>query len=273
MLGQYGLASRIPVCLISLTDAAERRDRLVARGVPRHWVEHYYEATDLRNVPDSAAQGYVEEKVILSRYGRRLRSPEIGCAASHMSAYQWIAASKFDLMLILEDDIVPSSDAHLEHLHSICDVLYPLARAGMSFICHLGTRDRYFQIGSYRRIKYSGTTMPSTELVLHSNGKASVWSSHAYLVSRTAAKCIAGDGAIKYVADDFGSMNIDGVIGRVFLAKPKIYDWDKATLSSIQTGVQNSTSPKRSWKQQAIKFCYRLRSAALSFIPYHIKHN
>ncbi|MCH4544014.1 glycosyltransferase family 25 protein [Ochrobactrum sp. A-1] len=253
-----------------MSDAEHRRERLLKAGIPQEWISHYFKATDLRGDNGSVAQKYVDNLAINHLYGAPLRPAEIGCAMSHIGAYKWLASSEFDLMLVLEDDILPRSNSHIADLQSICTALALPAHQGHAFICHLGVENSYFRHGKVRGVKFpDGRRRP--DIVLHSDKGRDIWLAHAYLISKSAALRISNQGDIKCLADDFLSFLHRGAIENIFVAKPAIYDQDNEIMTSVQLGAPRSRSGRRNVRKMISKTFYRAQNLFTHFFPYNVR--
>lgn len=260
----------LPICIISLTEEVGRRERLRERGIPNQWISQYFTAFDLREATNATSQEYVDNQTIIKRYGRTLRPAEIGCAMSHFNAYKWLASSDYQLMLILEDDIIPRTPHHITELQSICSVIAPLAQHQIPFICHLGVQDSYFQSGASRKVTFLAEHVISHDLLLHSDKGRAVWLAHAYLISRAAAVRILKQGAITCVADDFSAFHKSGAIEKIFIAKPGVYEQDQNIKSTVQVNTTVSVNHARGLKNYIEKIYYRITSLVTKFIPFRI---
>lgn len=90
--------------------------------------------------------------------GEPLRAAVVGCATSHRRLAQWLAASEFPMLLVLEDDVVPCSNDPTGSVLDIAVRLLPAALRGESFVCHLGTRLEQLNQSLRRPLKSSAST-------------------------------------------------------------------------------------------------------------------
>lgn len=256
---------QLPVCIISLKEANSRRNLLHKRGFSEELLSNYFPATDLRFSGHTLVQCYVDRDTSTQRYGRELRPAEVGCALSHMNAYKWLVSSPHHLMLILEDDVIPLSDNHLEEVKLICQALTPLIKNNVSFVCHLGIQESYFQSGYSRPVKFSPEQGHIPGLVLHNDKGRSVWLAHAYLISSPAAAKIIQFGKVKYLADDFLAFQKCGAIQRILISKAAIYKQDHALESTVQLKYKNKTT-------QRIKILRKFNAIYSRFVSYVTKN-
>ena len=82
-----------PVALISLADMGVRREKLIQNGIPLDWVEGYFPAIDMRNVPLEEAQAHIEKDAFFDQYGFLLSPGQVGCALSHREAARYLLQS------------------------------------------------------------------------------------------------------------------------------------------------------------------------------------
>lgn len=112
-----GLSRQIPIFIISLSDSQERRkalgDTLTELGLSYEFVD----AIDARNGLPERFETQVDREAIRKNLGRDMSGPELGCALSHTLVYKEILERDLSCAMILEDDIVPTTD-FLELLRS-----------------------------------------------------------------------------------------------------------------------------------------------------------
>jgi len=106
-MGLVGCSMRFKVLVINLADAHARRERLgrhlEALGVePVCWVD----AVRGSEVSPAARAAVAADSRSVRRYGRVLTAGELGCALSHVKAYEQLLAGPEDYGLVLEDDAV-----------------------------------------------------------------------------------------------------------------------------------------------------------------------
>lgn len=94
----------LQILVISLEDATFRRRLMAAQldapGLPPY---AFLDAIDGRQL-DSKRKAAIYSEEAAARHGRPLTDPEIGCAASHLLAYQAMVERNVPAALILEDD-------------------------------------------------------------------------------------------------------------------------------------------------------------------------
>jgi glycosyl transferase family 25 len=96
----------LPVFILSLEDAAERRAPLVeafqARGVPFEM----WHAVDGRNGLAPKYEKMIDRGATQRNLGRQMGNAEYGCALSHHLIYRAILERDLDAAIILEDDAI-----------------------------------------------------------------------------------------------------------------------------------------------------------------------
>jgi glycosyl transferase, family 25 len=104
----------IPIVVISLADAAERRTAMRAQMHTLGLPFEFFDAIDGRTLAPERARLFAHAES--PREGRRLLAGEIGCSASHFSVVERIAAGSSEFVCVLEDDAVltPGLKAFLE---------------------------------------------------------------------------------------------------------------------------------------------------------------
>lgn len=230
----YNSECRIPVAVISLKDAAERRDVLIERGVPEAWIENYWIGTDMRSESYESLDKYACKKEIEDRNNRPLRSGEVGCAMSHFSVQRWLAGSEYSMALILEDDIIPITEGWMQDLEEVGKALLPHARAGGAFICHLGAPAYVWETTIKRSVRFSGA-QPRTKVLLHADPDRTIWRAHAYFVSRPAAlRSLALEPKIMTLADDWNERRRVKLIDEIFFTLPALIGQDEEIASQIR---------------------------------------
>jgi glycosyl transferase family 25 len=233
-----GHEASVAVAVISLPDCSERRAALCQRGLPPAWVEHYWPGADLRNQPADRVDAFLAAEPARRRYRRSWRSSEVGCALSHRSALLAFLATPARLLLVLEDDVIPSFAALPPALNQ---VVIPLLQARpQALLCHLGPRPEHLVPSDLRplRLLHPGASPP---LWVHQNRIRSLWRAHAYVISREAAKrCLAlePDG-LQLLADDWQARRMAGALGRLLVADPPLFSQDDDTPSTQQELIPN----------------------------------
>jgi glycosyl transferase family 25 len=226
----------IPVSLISLADKSDRRELLLERGIPKAWVSHFWSATDFRTATPSAVEKFADQAAALKQLGRHLTPAEVGCAVSHRRAAEWLATSDYDLMLILEDDVIPTSPSFLDVVLGVCLLLLNHAREDHSFICHLGPREEQAAQAISRTVhsRSSDRSRTNPTILLHADPIKTLWRAHAYLISKAAAKRAADRGtAISTVADDWSGKRRTGLIDEIFFCGTAVFSQDELIPSTV----------------------------------------
>lgn len=99
----------LPVYVISLPEAEERRTRISAHLQDLGLTYRFFEAVDGRHFNVQAHPDYNGRRRRLC-YGRDLTGGELGCALSHRAVCEDIRAKGVPLALVLEDDVVLNAD-------------------------------------------------------------------------------------------------------------------------------------------------------------------
>jgi len=236
-----GQSAPVAVALLSLVDCPERRATLVQRGLPPAWVERYWPGTDLRHEPSAHAATFLDVKASWKQYGRNWRTSEVGCALSHRSALRAFLATSARLLLVLEDDVIPTTPDLLPALHRIVAPL--LCVRPQALLCHLGPRPEHLDPTDLRplRLAHPG---PPPPLRLHQNRTKPLWRAHAYLISREAAeRCLSLEPrGLWLLADDWQQRRQAGALGLLLVAHPAIFQQDDVTPSTQQEPIPISLS-------------------------------
>jgi glycosyl transferase family 25 len=236
-----GHQAGVAVAVLSLDDCPERRAALLQRALPPAWVEHYWPAADLRHQPAEQASRFLSAEPNRLRYRRPWRSSEVGCALSHRSALLAFLATPARLLLVLEDDVIPTCTALLPALRQ---VVMPLLEARpQALFCHLGPRPEHLDPADLRalRLAQPGQLPP---LRLHQNRNRPLWRAHAYLISREAARrCLAlePDG-LQLLADDWQARRQAGALGRLLVAAPALFVQDDDAPSTQHEPIPSALS-------------------------------
>lgn len=224
----------LPVAVISLSDQGHRRRLLIERGLPAGWLEPYWSATDLRTADVDELARFVDVQAYPKFSGEFLRAAVVGCATSHRRLAQWLAATDFPLLLVLEDDVVLSVADPSSAVLAIASQLWPAALRGDSFVCHLGTRPEQLDQSLRRPLKTSASWGVDQRLWLHIDPRPTVWRAHAYLLSRGAAqRTVKRESRMLTVADDWIRRRDLGLIDRLYLTDPGIFRQDDYLTSTL----------------------------------------
>lgn len=232
----------IPIALLSLDDQKKRRENLKKREIPHEWVDNYFKCLDMRNADQCQLYKFIDEKKFESLYRRKILPAEAGCAMSHRMASDWLAASNFYLMIIIEDDVIPQFLDFEKRLTEIGSLFMRSAKKKKSFICHLGASEH--QIG-YKRKVYSlsesqvGTIM--SKIFLFINPDNTIWYAYAYMISKAyALNSIDIEKKHISLADDWVTRRSMGIIDSIFYCAPKIFIHDKTADSTIRIKKYNN---------------------------------
>jgi hypothetical protein len=224
----------LPVAVISLPDQVERRRLLIERGVPGVWVDPYWSATDLRAATSDQLAPFVDVQAYPQFSFEPLRAAVVGCATSHRLLAHWLAASGFPLLLVLEDDVLPSTADPSNAVLEMANHLWPAAVRGDSFVCHLGTRPEQLDQSLRRPLKHSAFTRNQRRLWWHIDPRPTIWRAHAYLLSRGAAlRTVMNEPRMLSVADDWIRRRNLGLIDRLYLVDPCIFRQDETLTSTL----------------------------------------
>ena len=259
-----GHQAAVAVAVISLDDCTERRSNLLQRGLPQPWVHHYWPADDLRNQSEQRAAAFLAAEPAHQRYRRPWSSSEVGCALSHRSAMRAFLATTARLLLVLEDDAIPTTAALLP---ALSQVVRPLLQARpQALLYHLGPRPEHLDYADLRplRLLQPGTLPP---LWLHQNFNKPLWRAHAYLISREAAKrCLALEHeGVHLLADDWQARRQVGALGRLLVAHPVLFVQDEVVPSTQQGQIPSACSTTQSvFEPMRIKAAVQHRWHSLS---------
>lgn len=282
----------LPIALISLHDQEHRRALLEMRGVPSDLIRNYFPAIDGRAEAFSTHRNQKLLDKLGKRYGRTIQNSELACAQSHQLAALWLARSRFDMMLVLEDDVIPSSADAFEKVMLVALSLRLHARK-RAWICHLGPKpNQVNKIWSRKVVFASEESVTNPELHLHCDPEKGLWRAHAYLVSRIAAeRVLSQEGDVNSLADDFCLLKNLGLLDEIFYCNPRVFRQDEEIESTIGHAFRRShhqslehcgennrgggigVSQSRPIKRFMASLSYRSRKLAarvLSKVPYRI---
>ncbi|MBP6131341.1 glycosyltransferase family 25 protein [Thauera sp.] len=99
------------IFVINLPEAVERRQRVRAHLVALGLDANVVEAVRGSRLSEDERALVADDARSVERYGRVLTPGELGCAMSHVRAYEEFLGSRHDFALILEDDAVLLPDA------------------------------------------------------------------------------------------------------------------------------------------------------------------
>lgn len=244
--GRHPDGAVLPVAVISLDDQLQRRRLLIERGIPADWLDPYWPATDLRSAHAGELAAFVDVEAYPHFSGEPLRAAVVGCAASHRQVAHWLAASALPLVLVLEDDVIPTTPEPAEAVREVAELLWPLAVRGDSFVCHLGTRPEQLRHSFCRPLQPSQQALRHRQLLWHIDPRPTIWRAHAYLLSRGAAmRAVARETTMASVADDWVRRRDLGLLDRLYLIHPRLFAQDELLTSTLGVPPQ-PTSMRRS---------------------------
>ena len=266
----------IAVAVLSLPDCGDRRQRLLQRGLPATWVVRYWPADDRRHMrPDKQATVF-DKDAAWRRYRRLWRGSELGCALSHRSALRAFLAGSSRLLLVLEDDVIPTTESIETALNQL---VRPMLQARpQPLLCHLGPRPEHLDPADLRSLRLHVPGHPRFSLRVHQNRNRPLWRAHAYLISREAARrCLALEPAgVSLLADDWQARRQAGALGLLLVADPPLFRQDDATASTQQEPIPASASPplRSLWQRLGQGMQYRGLAVAdqvLRRFPYTLR--
>lgn len=244
--GPGQLAAPVAVAVLSLPDCVGRRLLLLQRGLPAAWVESYWPAEDRRNMRPEEQAAVFDPGAAWHRYRRSWRGSELGCALSHRAALQGFLAGSSRLLLVLEDDVIPTTTS-IEP--ALSNLVRPLLHARpQPLLCHLGPRPEHLDPADLRPLRWAaaGPSLSAQPPVrVHQNRNRPLWRAHAYLISREAARrCLALEpSGVSLLADDWQARRQAGALGLLLVADPPLFIQDDATASTQQEPIPASSPP------------------------------
>ncbi|MCY4305120.1 MAG: glycosyltransferase family 25 protein [Aestuariivita sp.] len=128
------MGEQIPIFVVSLPDAVERRTPLMAQLEEYGLSCEMLNAVDCRDGVPQVFEPLLCPESMMKDYGRRLLPAEVGCALSHHMAYRKIRGGGYGAAIVLEDDAI------------ITRRFAELAKQGvdhdtdMLLLCHTGAR-------------------------------------------------------------------------------------------------------------------------------------
>jgi hypothetical protein len=240
-----GHSASVAVALLSLVDCPERRAALLPRGIPQAWVERYWPGADLRHKTSERVASFLDVEATRHHYRRDWRHSEVGCALSHRSALLAFLATPARLLLVLEDDVIPTTSDLLPALHRVVEPL--LCARPQALACHLGPRPEHLDPTDLRALRLAQPG-PPPPLRLHQNRNKALWRAHAYLISREAAqRCLNMEPrGLWLLADDWQERRQAGALGLLLVADPPLFQQDDVTPSTQQEPIPAALSPSQS---------------------------
>ncbi len=238
----------LPVVIISLKDQSERRKALSKNKIPISWINNFFCASDLRSANKQEVEKIADLDKLKKFYGYECTSSEIGCALSHKKVCEWLANSPYELMLVLEDDIVPIMKNYEQEIKEIATKVYSLTQKKLSFIVHLGLKPHQVTKTLKRKVISLSNLKAQNKstLFLDCENGDHIWYAHAYLISKSAAiNTIKLEKKILLLADDWGGKKKMGIIDKIFYCQPPIFAQNEDIESTIgirESGQNNNDS-------------------------------
>ena len=100
------MRKQIPIFVVSLPDAVERRAPLMAKLEEYELSCEILEAVNCRDGVPQVFEPLLCPESMIRDYGRHLFTAEVGCALSHHIAYRKISMGGYDAAIVLEDDAI-----------------------------------------------------------------------------------------------------------------------------------------------------------------------
>jgi GR25 family glycosyltransferase involved in LPS biosynthesis len=276
-----GQPADVAVAILSLAGCTDRRFQLLARGLPREWVVAHWPAADLRHQPSFQLIPLLNVGAWSRRYRRPWRSSEVGCSLSHRSALLAFLATTARLLLVLEDDVVPTTTNLLPALQELVTPL--LEAAPQPLFCHLGPRPDQVNLAECRPLRAVGSAL-SDSLLVHQSRTRPFWRAHAYLISReTATRLIAMEvHGLELLADDWQARRQAGALGLVLMADPPLFLQDETIPSTQHEAIPPIVAKKSrasSLVQRSVQFlfdsffhhCLSLADRLMRLFPYQLR--
>jgi hypothetical protein len=239
--------SRIRAYLLSLCDDHERRAALLRHGVATDLVHGFQPAIDHRYVDPGTLPELQDAAATRERYGRLLRGGEVGCAASHRAVYRDLIDSGDALALVFEDDVVEVGDGFA----ALPPLIAELRRVDpdLAYVCHLGvpTKVRFgVRVPGYpfARIAIDDASPPRRyrRFRVVDPRRPTLWFTHAYLISRSAAlRILRNEPRIRLQADDWRTRIREGSLDFLFLSPP-LFLQNPAFPSNVQPAVDPASA-------------------------------
>ncbi len=95
------MPARTAIRVISLESAIERREKFILHAEDARTDWEYFSAYTGLTSPLR-----YDERAALRRYGHLLSASEVGCYTSHYKVWEWFIGSKYDQIIIMEDDVL-----------------------------------------------------------------------------------------------------------------------------------------------------------------------
>ena len=258
------------VCLLSLAEAKERRERLLQRGLPRAWVTHFQSGLDQRQTPQQELEALPLYQRLAATYQRPLLPGELGCLQSHLAAVTAFARQEgadarqegadHDWLLILEDDVVPLTPNFLPQLELLVTRLKQSCWQARPLVCHLGPLPRQERSSLARRLHCPSLAASGLQLFEQVDSRRSLWRAHAYLINRAAAKSyLQAEDAWAWLADDWLGIK-QGLGLQLLFTRPRLFGQDDDQASCIALNEQQAAvrsgirlNQKKAWPLQVAR--------------------
>lgn len=158
---------------------------------------------------------------------KSLSAGQIGCALSHVAAYDWMVTNGLGKAVIVEDDaILPMN------FSKICHTLFAMLRKGELISLHSPTMQQ-------RQLSGIGAEMVGNSQVVTPLEVRAVRSTLCYVVEIEAARRLAdANRSVQHVADDFVSFYHLGCLKFVRIATPSLVSVEpfQSTIGYIKPG-------------------------------------
>lgn len=233
----------VPVAIISLDDAHERRRLMKEAGMPPAFVDGYWPARDLRNLDQADFAKYLDLESFDTLVGWTPSPGEIGCSVSHRDALDSISTCGAPLALIFEDDVRPVRSDAFGILATLLEPLYSYAESGAAFFCHLGVRRMARRKAVNLIVRDVSAGKHGHWIIRDSGPECRFYRAHAYILSNAAARrTVAGETPIRVGADHFSRRFRLGYFDRSLFVEPGLFTQDHNIPSYIREGAADADS-------------------------------
>lgn len=254
--------------VITLPGAQERQRRIM------HWgslhgigseVFHHGTGPHPPRPPSSPANPLTR-----ARYGRdHLQPGELGCLSSHRQLYQRLVAEDQPWCLVLEDDVSPCRPDWPARVGELVERIRCSRLLDRPWVCHLGLSTEVLRRLALRPLRWrkpEGFPAPVTEIGELDPSIGSIWTTHAYLISRKAARRILRwEPEDAYVADDWDQRLRSGILHPLLATSAPLFLPDP--LHPSQIGQRTEFPPSAAvlrWSPASL--VYRLNRKARTLI-------
>ncbi|MBA6414061.1 glycosyltransferase family 25 protein [Parahaliea sp. F7430] len=272
----------VPVAIVSLDDASNRRSTLIKRGFDSELVEYYWPACDMRNISACDLRTRKEYFDFKNTYKRPPIPAELGCFFSHSQIIKWFTKQNSPSQLIIfEDDVIPSNPRAFKQLADLASCLSEAAYSGHTYILHLGVRPEQLKLPLLRRISKKTINVPGLQLFDLADKTSEIWRSHAYIISKSAAikyQDVTHDTVI--LADDWRFI-MNTTKCKLLIAQPALFTQIDPSLARQSESNFTFYSDKYSIEKSAIfnsiantaalitrQLCRRVLALVYSVLPY-----